>query len=400
LKRTLLPLLLLGASALTFADSVADFQGAANYDVRFAKATYTINNNGVASTGAFPFGQTTMISKAAGSLNGVGSLAQMYPTLGINLPVTFTGTNLGSNKLRVDLSCAGLAGQTISLTVAGHTYSVLVQTFGGSLNFVASKLPKPLMDIFSGKARNTSLAQDTATLSTLDLTGTSGGHPFQFHLTSGTAAGLGGPAVDNYVQELKFSSAPIFTGEVQGGLPGTITITLAKAPTVNTVVNLTYFGTASVNGFSAPATATVLAGHTTGTATVTTATASQLEVFTYNASFNGYMDKSDPTYVVPRLAYFTFDGVAKPGFSQLPSGRTVSVALHTLTAVSGATVVSLYTSNPDLAIPPTVTIPSGGTAAAFLMKTPLAPEGSDAVIYGRFPGAVGDMVIGIAFLGS
>jgi len=391
LKKLLLSAVLLsGLAVLCLADSVTDLQAAANYDLRFSSATWIVNANGVVTTGQMGPGNNALVSKVAASVNGSTDISQLYPAMGISAPVTLTGTNMGSNKLKLVAAAPSLIGHPLTFYIGANVYSLSnVSSFSGTLNTVCSRLSKPLLDSFSTAAKNTAILGDT-TASSIVLKGTSGGHPFTLTLSAVAPSGLGGGSVANFVDKVEMGSGPIVAGYrqfptlVQGGQNATITVTMHKAVTTATAIAMSYSGT----GFSAPATITIPAGATQASATMTTSPTNNFLFMTFRGTFGTYFAKSDVNNIVPMIAYFTFSAPGMTTPYGIPGGDKVTVTLNTVTPVSGSTVVTLYCNNANVVVPATVTMPSGSKAVSFVINVPYAPGGQDVSLTGSFPGQV------------
>jgi hypothetical protein len=314
----------------------------------------------------------------------------------VNTNLTLTGTNLGSGNLKWDITDPAIHGQSVFVMISPTKYyQVTANTLTGTWYAGTALLPLPLVDPTNTYSRATSFFA-SPTQSNLTLTGTANGQPFSLTIKPVFEGGLAGPYTGNYAKDVMWNHGTFLEDQVQGGLPGTLTVDLkSPAPTGGAVVTLTTV--ASQAGVVAvPASVTVPAGATKVSVQVATQTVTTPVFFHVTATYNTFQAKSDVIFVEPRIAYITYASSLSPGTGDYTSGANAPLTINLLTPAAAAMTFTLYCNNPDFGAPATVTIPAGAKAVSFVVKTPVAPQGASATVYGFGPNNL--MVFGFLFL--
>jgi hypothetical protein len=198
-------------------------------------------------------------------------------------------------------------------------------------------------------------------------------HPIDIQLTvpnsTGTLVSTALGAVDAFIY--RALPAPVslgFGGGQVGGATVTGTITLdGNAPAGNAVVALALAPGAPSNIVSLPASATVTAGHSSGTFAATIVAETFSGSLPIVASYGG-------TSVTGVMSIGPTPAPTLAAISQTCSGQTV-VETVTLAepAPPGGGVVMLYSNSSLATVPASVTVPAGATSATFTFTTGTAP---------------------------
>jgi len=160
---------------------------------------------------------------------------------------------------------------------------------------------------------------------------------------------------------------------VVGGNSSTGTVTLNNpAPAGGAVVSLSSDSTSAV----VPATATVTAGNTTATFTITTAGVSSVTTAHISATYNS---------VTPTPATLTINPLAISSVSVNPTtvaGPNSSTGTVTMAgpAPAGGITVSLQSNNSAASVPATVNVAANATSATFTVTTIAVPTSTPATI--------------------
>jgi hypothetical protein len=163
------------------------------------------------------------------------------------------------------------------------------------------------------------------------------------------------------------SGVAINPTSVAGGSPASGTVTLSSAaPSGGATVTLSKAFSNGASGtvpVTIPGSITVPAGQTAASFTIGTGAVTATTNVRISAAFNGSTSAADMT-LFPLLASVNFDGNVNGG-SQATGSVTLSGP-----APAGGTVVTLSSANPSLvAVPPSVTVPSGQRSVAFTATT-------------------------------
>ena len=159
------------------------------------------------------------------------------------------------------------------------------------------------------------------------------------------------------------SAVTVTPASVQVGSSATGQVTLTSAaPTGGIVVSLSSSGIAA----TVPATVTVLAGATTASFSVTTATVQTDTQVTLSAAYSGVMKTTSLTVaaVQPALTNLSLSPTSLQGGASATG--TVTLAAP---AVQGGAVIALLSDKASASVPATVTVPSGSTSQTFTVTT-------------------------------
>lgn len=372
---------LLLCTAAAFATPTGDFQAGKDASFRLLGGSYSLNSGGTTSSGSVQPVDLNGITKPASSLNGYFVVNSVTRFLGLNSNATFvlSGSIQPNNIVRFSVSAPGLVGKTVTFYLGQSTMDMTVTGVAGTFNFAATTLGKPQTEYgYPFNARDTGLASDPILSNAITFTGTVNGVATTLSCSHLKFSGVGGLIAANYVSNVSVSSAPAFMNVVQGGTPAKILITLAKPVAAKTTVKLAYNG----SGISGPSAVSVAAGAMSTTATLNTAVTSAPTPFAVRATVGTYYDDSPLCSVVPALGYFTYSPVVSANPLEITAAVAVTGTFRTITAVGANTVVSLYCSNPNISIPPTVTIAAGGKQASFAIKTQWVSNTTPVTFYG------------------
>lgn len=148
-----------------------------------------------------------------------------------------------------------------------------------------------------------------------------------------------------------------------GTKKSTATVTLtATAPAGGAVVSLQSNNTAVA---TVPSSATVAAGATSKTFSVTTKAVGVATVVQISATYNGVTQTAQLTVVPPTLKSFTLTPATLAGGCQTSTGKVTLDAK----APTGGAAVTLSNANPAATMPGSVLVPAGGTNASFTIQT-------------------------------
>lgn len=161
---------------------------------------------------------------------------------------------------------------------------------------------------------------------------------------------------------LSLSSVSLSSTSVTGGSSSTSTVTLSgPAPAGGVVVSLT----SSDPSVSVPGTATIAAGTTSTTFTVTTNPVAAQTNVAISAVFSGVTQTATMTVEPPALTSLGLNPSSTTGGSSSTGTVTLSGP-----APAGGAVVALSSSNSSLAtVPPSITVPAGFRNATFTVNT-------------------------------
>lgn len=164
------------------------------------------------------------------------------------------------------------------------------------------------------------------------------------------------------VNPLSLAAVSLNPATTTGGATSTGTVTLGgAAPTGGVLVTLS---SSNPSLAAVPANVSILAGATTGSFTITTTSVSSQTTVSISATYNGVQSATltlNPLSVVSVTLNPT-----------MVSGGTPSIGTVTLSspAPNGGTLVSLSSSNPAVASPPSgVTVNAGATSGTFTVTT-------------------------------
>jgi hypothetical protein len=371
------------------ASSGADFSGPSSVTIPAGQTTATVTLT-VADDAIVEGSETVDVTLASitSGLATLGSTTSATTTIAdndaatVSLANTTNGAEPGTNGVL-----------TVTQSAVSTQATVITLAFSGSANKPADYTGPASVTIPAGHT------SATITLTVADDTLVEGPETVIVTLASissgsatlGTTTSATTTIADNDAATVSLANT---TNSAEPGTNGVLTLTQSAVSAVDTVINLTYGGTAATPAdYSGPATVTIPAGQTSATLTLTVADdtiveGSETAVVTLASIASGLATLGTTTSATNTIADNDAATVTIANTTNGAEPSTNGVLTVTQSSVSSVpTVINLTyagtaTNGTDYSGPATVTIPAGQTSTTITLTVAddAAPEGSETVI--------------------